>query len=74
MANPLYQQINSNGFMSSLNALKANPMQFLMQRKFNVPKDIQGDPNAILQHLLNTGQVSQAQYTKAQQIAGQFKR
>lgn len=36
-----------------------NPVQFLSQR-FNIPQNMQ-DPNEILQHLLNSGQVSQAQ-------------
>lgn len=72
MANPLYQSMQRPGIMSSLNALKQNPMQFLMQRKFNVPQNIQNDPNAIIQHLMNTGQVSQQQYNRASSMAKQF--
>ena len=72
MTNPLYNQMNNNGFMSSLQALRNNPMQFLMQRKFNVPQDIQNNPNAIIQHLMNTGQVSQADYNRASSMAQRF--
>lgn len=47
--NNLYQQ------------LRQNPSQIL-NRRFNVPLNVDmSDPNAILQHLMNTGQVSQAQ-------------
>ena len=74
MANPLYQSMQRPSIMSSLNALKQNPMQFLMQRKFNVPQNIQNDPNAIIQHLMNTGQVSQQQYNRASSMAKQFMR
>lgn len=45
---------------------RANPMQMLMQ-KYNIPQGIDtSNPNAILQHLLNTGQVSQAQVNSLQ--------
>ena len=40
-----------------------NPVQFLSSR-FNIPQGITGS-NDILQHLLNTGQVSQAQVNRA---------
>lgn len=58
---------------SMLKNLKQNPVQFLMQRKFNIPQDITNDPNAIIQHLMRTGQVSQQQYNKAMQMAKQFR-
>lgn len=45
---------------------RSNPMQMLMQ-KYNIPQGIDtNNPNAILQHLLNTGQVSQAQVNSLQ--------
>ena len=63
-----------NNMMQRLQALQKNPMQFLMQRKLNVPQNIINDPNAIIQHLLSTGQVSQAQYNQANQMARQLQR
>lgn len=60
--------------MQMLQALKSNPVQFLMQRKFNIPANMASDPNAILNHLLQTGQVSQQQVNAAYQQMGQFKR
>lgn len=45
---------------------RSNPMQMLMQ-KYNIPQGIDtSNPNVILQHLLNTGQVSQAQVNSLQ--------
>lgn len=42
-----------------------NPMAILTQR-FNIPQDINmNDPNAIIQHLLNTNQVTQEQVNHA---------
>lgn len=73
MANPIYQSMQQPSIMSAIQSLKQNPMQFLMQRKFNVPQEIANDPNAIIQHLMNTGQVSQQQYNQVIQKVGQMK-
>lgn len=63
--------MNSNP-MQMLQQLKSNPMQFLMQRRFNIPANIANDPNAIVNHLLSTGQVSQDAYNRAYSMAKQF--
>ena len=60
--------------MQMLQSLKTNPLQFLMQRRFNVPANIANDPNAIVNHLLKTGQISQDQINAAYQQMGQFRR
>ena len=59
--------------MQMLQQLRANPVQFLRQAGYNVP-DRLGDPNQIIQHLMNSGQVSQERYNYARQMANQFKR
>lgn len=73
MANPLYNLMQNNPLMLNLKALQNNPVQFLMQRKFNIPRNIANDPNAIIQHLMNTGQVSQDVYNRAIKTAEQFR-
>lgn len=60
--------------MQMLQSLKNNPVQFLLQRRMNIPANIVNDPNAILNHLLQTGQVSQDAVNRAYQAMGQFKR
>lgn len=62
-----------NQLMGMLSQFKQNPMQFLMQRKMNIPQNISADPQAILNHLLQTGQVSQQQVNAAYQMAQRFK-
>ncbi len=49
-----------------VNQFKQNPMAMLSKR-FNIPQNL-NDPNQIIQHLLNTGQVSQAQVNQAMQM------
>lgn len=70
MNNPMM----GNQMMQMLGQLKANPMQFLMQRRMNIPANIANDPSAIVNHLLQTGQVSQDAVNRAYQQMGQFKR
>ena len=52
--------------MQMANQFKQNPMAMLSQR-YNIPANM-NDPNAIIQHLLNTGQVSQMQVNNAMQM------
>lgn len=67
MASPLYQQFQpQNNFLTMLNQFKQNPVGMLSQ-KFNIPQNM-NDPNEILQHLLNSGQVSQDQVNKVMQM------
>ena len=46
---------------------KQNPLGFLLQKKLNVPANVTNDPNAILNYLLLTGQVTQNQINMAYQ-------
>lgn len=52
--------------------LQQNPMQFLRQAGYNVPQNL-NDPNAIIQHLMNSGQVTQQKYNWARQTAEQWR-
>lgn len=50
---------NINDMLNLYQQFRANPMQMLSQR-FNIPQNV-SNPNDIVQHLLNTGQVTQNQ-------------
>lgn len=74
--NPLFNALGgmaSGGLnpMAMLLQLKSNPLGFLRQKGFNVPDNL-NNPNDIIQHLMNTGQINQAQYNQARQMAQQF--
>ena len=64
----------NNQMLQMLGQLKSNPIQFLLQRRLNIPADISQDPSAIVNHLLQTGQISQEQINRAYQQLGQFRR
>ena len=77
MSNPLFNALGGGSnpiqsLMSQVNQIRNNPMQFFMSRKLNVPENISNDPQAIVQHLLNTGQMTQAQYNKLQSQINQI--
>ena len=74
MSNPLMGGIPNMGNvnpMQMLAQLKSNPLGLLQKAWFNVPSNL-NSPQAIIQHLMNSGQISQQQMNQAQQMAQMF--
>lgn len=74
MANPFFSALGGMGGMNPMQMLaqlKQNPLGMLRQYGFNVPDNI-SDPNAIIQHLMNSGQINQQQYNQARTMAQQM--
>jgi ferritin len=61
----------NNQMMNMLNQLRQNPMQILSKR-FNLPQNLPNNPQDIIQHLLNTGQINQSQVNNAMQMRKMF--
>lgn len=61
-----------NNLLQMLSQIKSNPKAILSQR-FNLPQNL-NNPQEIIQHLMNTGQVSQQQYNQAMNMAKQLKK
>ena len=59
--------IDIKSMMQMLGQLKQDPRKVLMQR-FNIPENVGNDPQSIIQHLMNTGQVSQEQFNQAMEM------
>lgn len=54
----LFERIGNQGNMQSqLQQLKMNPAQMLRQAGLNVPDNITNNPQAMVQHLIQSGQV-----------------
>ena len=62
----------NNHFAYMLNQLKQNPLQFLAKSNLNIPQNMAGNPNDILNYLVNSGKVSQQQINNAYQMAKQI--
>ena len=61
-----------NDIFQQFQQFRQNPMQWFASRGMNVPQEIANDPNAIIQHMMNNGKISQQQYNQAAQMAKQF--
>lgn len=62
------------GFLSQFRGFMANPMKFFLQRRMNVPQTAMQNPQAAVQQLLNSGQMSQEQFNRLQQMARQIQK
>ena len=58
--------------ISQFQRFVGNPMQFMLQNKMDIPQNCTNDPNAIIQHLMNSGQLSQQQFEWAKNTAQQI--
>lgn len=67
--NDLYNTLNSNPMTGQFRQFMSNPMQFLMSRKINIPEQYANDPHGAVQHLLNSGQMSQDTLNRMTQFA-----
>ena len=66
------QMMGMGNMMQMMQQLKANPMAFL-QKRFNLPQNIGNDPQSIVNHLVNTGQISQDAVNQAYQMMQKFR-
>lgn len=63
--------LNPMQLMQMLPQLKGNPMQFLSQRGIQIPQGM-NNPQQIVQQMLNSGRITQAQVDQARQMAMQM--
>lgn len=59
------------GFMNQFRGFMQNPAQMLTSR-LGIPNNLANDPNGAIQWLMNNGKLSQEQYNKARELAGQI--
>ena len=60
MANPLFQELNKNqnvNVQDALAQLRSNPAQLIKQAGYNVPANLANNPQAVVMHILQSGQV-----------------
>lgn len=73
MANPIFNLLNQNNMLGILSQLKQNPMTVLQKAGLNIPTNL-SNPTEILNHLVRSGQINQAQLNQAQQMAQMFRK
>lgn len=74
MANPFYSALNPTvpqapgpNIFQMAQQLKANPLQFILQKKLNIPMNLMNNPDAMLDYLVRTNQVPQSRVDWAKQ-------
>lgn len=70
----LFEQLGGGVQMNPqqmMNQLRQNPAATLKQAGLNIP-DGMNDPQAIINHLLQTGQINNPRLQMVQQLAGRF--
>lgn len=66
--------MNIQNMMGQFQGFMQNPMQFMLQRKLNIPQQYLNDPNAAIQYLMNSGKLSQEQYNQAVSMSSQLQK
>lgn len=69
MSNPLYDALGGGNVPQDGNNFAGMINQFL-----NFKNNFTGDPKAVVQNLLSSGKMSQAQFNQLQSMASQFMR
>lgn len=64
--------MNPMQIMQMLSQFKGNPAQMLSQRGMQVPPAMMSNPEQMVRHLMQTGQVNQNALNQAMQIASQM--
>lgn len=60
------------GFLNQFRGFVQNPLQFFIQHRLNLAQDVMQNPQAAVQQLMNSGQMSQQQFNQLQAIARQI--
>lgn len=61
--------ILSGNIFNQMNALRQNPIQFLLQHRMNVPPEYMNDPEGAIRYMVNSGQISQQSVEAAKNYA-----
>lgn len=60
----------NNNMMAMFQQFMSNPAKVM--QGMGIPQGLQNNPQAVIQHLMDTGRITQAQYNQAQQMARTF--
>jgi hypothetical protein len=63
---------NMQNFLGGFQQFMNNPMQYMLQRQFQIPQNMMNDPNKIIQYLMNSGRLSQDQYNWGKYMSNQI--
>ena len=63
--------MNPNQILQTMQQMRSNPGQIMS--KLNIPQNLQNNPQGAIQHLMNSGAMSQQQFNQLQNMANQMR-
>ena len=60
--------------LNDFQSFMSNPIQFMAQRKLNIPQQYLSYPNGTIQYLMNSGRITQDQYNRAVNMSNQLQK
>lgn len=71
---PFGNMMNVMNMVQKFQQFRTNPVQALlsMNPKLHIPQNIANDYQAVVQHLIDTGQMTQDEFNQFSQMANQF--
>ena len=60
--------------LNEFQSFMSNPIQFMAQRKLNIPQQYLNDPSGAIQYLMNSGRITQDQYNRAVNMSNQLQK
>ena len=63
---------NMMNMMNMFNQFRQNPAAALSQMGYNIPQNVQGSPEAMVNYLRNSGQMDNNMFNQFSQMANQF--
>ena len=60
----IFDRLNGGNMQSQLQQLQRDPLGMAKQAGYQIPENLAGNPQAMVQHLIQTGQVSNSMLQK----------
>lgn len=64
----VFENVQQPDMNSMFVKFKKNPMEFLVRARLNIPENLSGNPQAMVEHLMKTGQVPRQLMPQVQQM------
>lgn len=65
---------NMQGLAGQLQQFIGNPVGAIMSKKMGIPQEYMNNADEVIQYLMNTGKISQAQYNELNRTAKQIQK
>ena len=61
-------------FINGFQRFMGNPLGHMISKKMNIPQEYMNNPNEAIQYLMNTGQITQQDYNRLNDLAKRIQR